>query len=280
MHKGISLTAAAICLVGGAALATHQWGNYHWERSQNPLVKSLGNNLSGPWPNHFFSAVADWNNSAVLELTPRTGGAKNLRRCSPKSGEIEVCNEAYGLNGWLGIAGISVSGDHITSGYAKLNDSYFGSAPYDTAAWRQSVMCQEIGHLWGLGHNDEDFSTTTGTCMDYSSDPTDNQHPDAHDYAMLEEIYAHLDGAGPGDGGDGGGSCNPRSPKCNSGSGAGDVAARVLAELSMDGPRQWGQRVSEHGPAETFELDLGNGNRIITVVRWTMERANGRHDDH
>ena len=96
--------------------------------------------------------------------------------------------------------------------------------------------------------------------MDYTSNPGDNQHPNQHDYDQLESIYAHLDVADSGDGGDS--SCNPRSPKCN--------PAAV--------PAGWGRLVSRHGPQEVFELDLGHGNKIITHVTWTMERAdNHKH---
>ncbi len=264
---------AGLVLLANTASAGHTWSNYHWERSSNPLSLSLGNNLSGSWGSYFDVAISDWNQSSVLDISQRTGSAKNVKRCSPASGAVEVCNDTYGSNGWLGVAGISVSGGHITSGYVKLNDTYYNTPTYNTGPWRQSVMCQELGHIWGLGHNDEDFSTTNGTCMDYSTNPVPNQHPDQHDYDTLLSIYGHLDG-----GGGGGSGCNPRSPKCNAG--RGDVAARVLAEINMSGPRQWGRLVSAHGPVEVFELDLGDGNRIITVVRWTMERANGRHDDH
>ncbi len=277
--KSTFATLAVALLLGNAASADNIWGNYHWEISSGTLSKSLGDNLSGTWPDRMAVAISDWDQSNVLDVSARPGAAKNLKRCSPSSGAVEVCNDTYGFNGWLGVAGISVSGGHITSGYVKLNDSYFNSSTYNTVPWRQSVMCQEIGHIWGLGHNDEDFSTTTGTCMDYSNDPVPNQHPDAHDYAVLADIYGHTHNSGGGGGGDGDdGGCNPRSPKCNAGQG--DLAARVLSEINMAGPRQWGRLISAHGPVETFELDLGDGNRIITVVRWTMERANGRHDDH
>ena len=38
----------------------------------------------------------------------------------------------------------------------KLNDAYFGSGSiYDTPIWRASVTCQEIGHTFGLDHQDE-----------------------------------------------------------------------------------------------------------------------------
>jgi hypothetical protein len=276
ISKSAFTALAGLFLFASSASAEHTWGNYHWERSPNPLSMSLGENLTSDWSDRFDVAISDWDQSAVLNVSKRPGRVKNLKRCSPSSGEVEVCNNSYGFNGWLGVAGISVSGDHITAGYVKLNDSYFNSSVYNTTPWRQSVMCQEIGHIWGLGHNDEDFNTTTGTCMDYSNDPVPNQHPDQHDYDTLASIYSHADGGSNDGGGDSG--CNPRSPKCNAG--RNDVAARVLGEINMSGPRQWGRLVSEHGPVEIFELDLGDGNKIITVVRWTMERANGHHDDH
>jgi hypothetical protein len=54
-------------------------------------------------------------------------------------------------------------------------------------------MCQEIGHTWGLDHQDEsgaDFHT----CMDYATNPdSDNTHPNRHDYEELALIYSHVD---------------------------------------------------------------------------------------
>jgi hypothetical protein len=44
-------------------------------------------------------------------------------------------------------------------------------------------MCQEVGHLFGLGHTSEGGSSQ-GTCMDYSNSP-DSQWPNAQDYDML-----------------------------------------------------------------------------------------------
>src|SRR4030095_6084444 len=107
---------------------------------------------------------------------------------------VEVCNGSYGNNGWLGIAQIWVSGKHITQGSVRLNDTYFDTPKYNTDAWRQLVVCQEVGHTFGLDHQDEDFDNRPlGTCMDYSNDPTPNQHPDQHDYDELAIIYSHLD---------------------------------------------------------------------------------------
>lgn len=66
-----------------------------------------------------------------------------------------MCNDSYRPNGWLGLATVYTSGDHITAATTKVNDTYFSLPQYDTDAWRQMVMCQEIGHDFGLGHQDE-----------------------------------------------------------------------------------------------------------------------------
>lgn len=67
----------------------------------------------------------------------------------------------------------------------------FNTPTYNNPVKRQHVMCQEIGHDFGLDHQDES-GADLDTCMDYSS-ALDNAHPNAHDYEQLETIYAHLD---------------------------------------------------------------------------------------
>lgn len=251
----------AVAVIGAAVLAptvadaSHAWGSYHWPRSTNPVSLEIGDNMSSLWRPHLNVAVADWDQSPVLDLTVAAGQSKG--RCKATSGRIEVCNGSYGANGWLGLATISVSGDHITAGTAQMNDTYFSVAPYNTPAWRQMVVCQEIGHDFGLGHQDEDFGNADlGTCMDYSNDPTANQHPNAHDYDELAAIYSHLDGGSSGGGGGGGGGCPPKKPGC--GSRAGDGSA----------PSDWGQLVRSEGRTAVYERDFGRGERVITFVIW------------
>ena len=246
----------ATCIFTTSSYAEHAWSTYHWERSSSPFNVDLGNNVDSSWEGHLLIASTDWSVSTAIDTTV-VAGSTNPRRCKSQAGNVQVCNLTYGNNGWLGIAGISINGGHIISGYVKLNDTYFNSARYDTPQWRQMVTCQEVGHTFGLGHQDEAFDNANlGTCMDYTSDPADNQHPNQHDYDQLESIYAHLDAAGSGGGG-GDSGCNPKSPKCN--------PATV--------PAGWGRLVSKHGPQEVFELDLGNGNKVITHVTWTIEHA-------
>jgi hypothetical protein len=262
----------ATLLFSTTSTASHAWGNYHWERSSNPLNLDLGDNVNADWDGYLNEASADWNQSSVLNTTVAVGSS-SPRRCKTTSGTVQVCNLTYGNNGWLGIASISVSGDHITASYVKVNDTYFNSAKYNTPEWRRMVMCQEVGHAFGLGHQDENFNNANlNTCMDYTNDPISNQHPNAHDYEQLEDIYAHLDSTGGGGGG-GDGGCNPKSPKCNPA-----TAEDILSNIEMNGPAQWGRLVSKHGPQEVYELDFGGGRKVITFVTWTLERArNHKH---
>lgn len=207
-----ALCALGLGLFAQPAAASHSWGDYHLSRSQNPFWVTLGDNVGASWDSYLGAAAADWSLDQVptdrgwpADATPeeffginnplntlvRAGGTTG-RKCRPSSGRVEACSAGYGYNGWLGLASIWVSGSHITQATVKLNDTYFNTATYNTPAWRQSVTCQEIGHTFGLGHQDEsgaDFDS----CMDYSRIP--NIHPDQHDYNMLASIYSHLDSA-------------------------------------------------------------------------------------
>ncbi|MGW5193403.1 hypothetical protein ACWEOO_29420 [Kribbella sp. NPDC004138] len=193
-----AIPAAALVAIATAALpaqANHSWGGYHWARSGQvtaPLVSSL----TSDWTGNLSTARTDWNKSAYVESGILSGSTTSTarRRCSMISGQIHVCNYAYGNNGWAGLASINLSGGtHISQGSVKVNDTYESGAP---AAERQGVMCQEVGHTYGLDHQDENFDNPNlGTCMDYTRDWSTNQHPNQHDYDELALIYNHTDAA-------------------------------------------------------------------------------------
>lgn len=200
----IGVAVAVGVLFGGAATASadHSWGSYHWARTANPFILGLGDATSATWDPYLIEAKNDWSASTVLDLTIVPSVA-NPKTCKATTGRIEVCNARYGNNGWLGLASIWADGNgHITKGTAKLNDTYYSTAAYNTPAWRRLVMCQEVAHAFGLDHQDEGFTAPNlGTCMDYTNDADGggaygpgNEHPNAHDFAQLETIYAHTDG--------------------------------------------------------------------------------------
>src|SRR3989344_1810240 len=239
-------------MFGFVAYANHSWGGYHWARTTNPFAIKLGDNVTSQWDTSLQSASGDWSLSDVLD-TAVVAGQSNPKNCRATKGRVEVCNNRYGNNGWLGIASIWVNGSHIAQGTVKLNDTYFNTAKYNTPAWRNLVMCQEVGHTLGLDHQDEIFTNANlGTCMDYTNDPSTNQHPNAHDYEQLEIIYTHLDTV---------------TTLLSKMSGTAQVR---IPDIDTENPSEWGKviRRSNDGRSSLYERNLGNGQKIFTFVIW------------
>ena len=240
----LTLAASSVLAAGwaGTATASHAWGNYHWARTANPFTVPLGDNVSdtafSSWNSALNAASVDWTKSTVLDSPVTPGQAGNPKRCGAKDGRIEVCNARYGPNGWLGLAQIWTSGGHIVKATSKMNDTYFDSSSYDYTAERH-VMCQEIGHGYGLHHQDES-GADLNTCMDYS-DALDNPSPNAHDYDQLQTIYGHVDST---------------STVSSTTATQGAVVHR-----------------SDRIHSSYIVEDLGGGHLLHTYVTWAIERA-------
>lgn len=238
--------------------ATHSWGGYHWARTSNPFTLKLGNNLSSSWNPYLATTSADWSVSPILDTTI-VAGSTSSRRCRAASGRVEVCNYTYGNNGWLGLAQIWINGSHITQGVTKLNDTYFNTTKYNTSAWKNLVLCQEVGHTLGLDHQDENFSNLNlGTCMDYASDPESNQHPNAHDYDELAIIYAHLDSFTTIQSG------TQKLP-------LGQSVSQVILNSDFAKPSEWGRELRNNGRVALYERDFGGGNKLFTFIILAQE---------
>jgi len=141
-----AVTAAALVALAfpSAARASHSWSNYHWARTANPFTLKLDNNVTSTWTSYLSLASSDWTSSSVLNTTVVAGSFGSKTSCTPTAGHVEVCNASYGSTGWLGIASISITtGNHISSAFVKVNDTYFSQAQYNTVAYRRLVMCQE-----------------------------------------------------------------------------------------------------------------------------------------
>jgi hypothetical protein len=243
----------------------HSWGGYHWARTSNPFTVKVGDNVSSNWDTYLGSTSTDWSESTVLDAPIVPGKAIN-KRCSATAGQIEVCNGKYGNNGWLGIASIWLQSgtNHIAQGTTKINDTYFNQAKYNNPNEKQHVMCQEVGHDFGLDHQSED-GTSLNTCMDYfsntgtNSESTQSTHPNQHDYDELITIYSHVD------------STTTIGASAASKGRSGD-------NETGDGPPAWGKEVfrSSDGKASLYEKDLSNGQKKVTHVTWTDEQAEKR----
>lgn len=246
------------------AQADHAWGSYHWARTTPQFTLKLGNNLtSSDWRGHLTRTSSDWNSGRGPLLTAVVAGGSN-KRCSMVAGTAQVCNGTYGNNGWLGLASINITGGvHITQGSAKMNDTYFNQAFYNNPNERLHVMCQEVAHTFGLGHQSEDGSSQN-SCMDYFSNTganagsTISTKPNAHDFEMLKTMYSHLDS----------------STTVASFGGILEAMASSDADISDD-PNSWGHLVkqSANGRSSEYERHNMNGSKTITHVFWTLEAA-------
>lgn len=268
----------------GPAIASHSWGNYHWARTSNPLNLDVMRATASKWDASVTGAIADWNHSTVVALTGKVATGVDPKKCTAITGKILVCNAAYGRRGWLGIASIWATGNHITKATTKLNDSYHDSAPYNEPAWRSLVACQEIAHDFGLGHQDEQFGPPNlGSCMDYTNDADgggaygpSNEHPNSHDFQQLVTIYGgHTDSTN-----------TSATQTTNFGirvPGQGPVAPPGLNSEPGDSPADWGRAIHFDGKGrpDVFVQDLGGGNRKITHVFWALgEGPPGQQKHH
>lgn len=266
----VALAAGAAVVAITPALATHSWGGYHWATNGSGLSVTVNTAVTADWSGYVGTAITDWDNSRSLALT-QTASGTNPKTCNPILGQVLVCNAIYGQRGWLGIASIWLSDGHIVQGTTKLNDSYYAFAFYNTPAWRAAVACQEIGHDFGLDHQDEAFDNKNlGTCMDYSRNPAggvyngfdygpSNEHPNKHDFDQLKIIYNHDDGYTSATASTNFGVREPgKSPVSTAGSG--------------DSPAEWGRaiRTDAQGRPNVFEKKLGPGQKMLTHVFWAI----------
>lgn len=274
-----SIAALGFVGVSSHSLANHAWGTYHWGRATNPFALQLGNNLSGSWPTYLTYAIEDWNTpenaalnsgDAASKLQPWTRGAvvrtvlvKGTAggNCNAVAGTTQVCNKTYGANGWLGLATVWMnSSGHILQGTAKMNDTYFNSSVYSNANEKRHVMCQEVAHSFGLGHQSTDGSSQN-SCMDYFSNTGTNAastmstRPNYHDFEQLWNIYAgHADAS----------TTLKATPQT--------VALRSSV---TDDPRTWGRLAhqSANGRHSEYIQNEPDGSIAVTEIIWTDETA-------
>ncbi len=262
---GFLMIFSLMAMFAAGSRASHSWGGYHWARTANPFTLKVGNNLTSTWTTSFNTAMADWSNSSVMNLTAITGTAGTS--CKMVSGTVQVCNRTYGSNGWLGLASINITGGtHITQGTAKMNDTYFNTSTYNNPNEKLHVMCQEVGHTFGLDHQSTS-GASLNTCMDYFSNTGANAnstlstHPNTHDYDELVTIYSHLDST----------STIKAATTASSGS-----------EVT-DKSETWGQlmRQSKSGRSSVYGRLNSDGTETYTHVYWTLEAASRCQDcDH
>lgn len=265
-----------LVLFGGAIilsaplLASHSWDGAHWARTGTLYIR-LGDSVGPAWDTYLRAAAKDWSAPAILDLVV-TSSSVAPSTCKPVYGRATACSYGYGKTGWLGLGTIWTSGNHIVQATAKVNNTYFALARYNTPSWRRYVMCQELGHVLGLAHQDENSANLNlGSCMDYTSDPTGtlgtngtlgNLKPNTHDYKQINLAHGHLD------------STQLSTTKLSTSTTAAPAGERERLNRGLGLTRSsWGRAVARdaRGRGRVFVRDLGGGVEALTFVIWSDE---------
>jgi hypothetical protein len=275
-HRKLVALFAVSVLVALPVFASHGWSNYHWGRSSAeasiPIYRSLTVTTYSNWPDHLQKSIygdpanpnsanrRGWNDSTVLALSIVSSATDSTTRynCSPSTGTVRVCNYAYGSTGWAGLAQVwPDSAAHIQRANTKVNDTYMGSSANNP--WRRHVMCQEVGHDFGLGHTSEN-GTSQNTCMDYyrntSNSDWTSTGPNQHDFDQLRVQHHASTYQDPA-----------TQALVNS---LRDVGP--LEQIDMNEPWQWGTPFAwdHEGRAVAYLLDRSPepGDEVVTRVVW------------
>lgn len=171
---------AALCmlfLLSGTVNANHGTGPQWRPTKHGPTVIDVYSVT--PWPEEIDRNLAEWAASGVLKFNVTHGTV-----CSPlNTGRLTICSQDTGSGTAGGFA--TVKGKWVTS----FNIAFeLGSSAWTIEPTRRYLICHEIGHAFGLGHD-----------YNLSSDPyhlgcmnTGNQSglsPSPHDIDELLRMY-------------------------------------------------------------------------------------------
>lgn len=135
-----------VLLAGNLQLAyAHRWWKWHWNKATIGVRNTAVRHAEAE------AALNDWDTHTEVGLPRKTTHT-----------DISVFDGDWGATDWAGLASIKDAEwdwwcwwwcgvDH---GHARVN-TYWTGNPAGSSAHIQGIFCQEIGHLFGLGHSND-----------------------------------------------------------------------------------------------------------------------------
>jgi predicted Zn-dependent protease len=195
--------------LGELGPGSHEVPIGHWYSTAMPTRISVDDrNLSPLYRQFVPKALRDWNLATSVVITEN----------GTDSVQIPIKDGDYGQTGWVGVTNIHYNGDHISSAPVFINNHWMNTSSYNNDVQRTYVVEHELGHAFGVGHQDTDFcNVNTGSVMDYTysieggthqaapcdSDSHDsippptinfgvnNKHPNQNDINTIQHQYDH-----------------------------------------------------------------------------------------
>jgi hypothetical protein len=206
-------TLLLVGLAPPAVFATHPSPTHHWRRFNAALRQiPIRRMHSAAWLPRYATAYRDWRNPMMTKVRPiqgALGGPSNT--CPGALNQMTSCDGSYGHTGWLALTSIVINANgHIAQTTSKLNNTYLRMLPYDTVAYRQYLICQQMGRSFGLSLvNTVVNNRNIGSCMDATNDPDggagggspsdpNNMHPNLHDFKTVNAKHNHIGSILPG----------------------------------------------------------------------------------
>lgn len=219
----------------------------HWLHQSKPFSLQLRNNSSAIWHATLQQQVDSWNLARAASVVAIPGADDS---CIFTKGVITLCSVSYPNNATLAITQTVYNEQtlHFESSLIALNDALLTRGNYaNSPAWRNSVLCRNLGLALGAQLRFDEAAEVT-SCMNATVQDTSNERnegPDQIDINSLVKLYSHDDAA-------------EFVPNKYEFPNASDFA----------NPTQWGQRTGTYssGKIETYELYIGEGFKMVTVV--------------
>jgi len=179
-----------LVLTATPAVASHAYGDArHWTDGNQPRAYvTINDHTPAGWP--VLAATNNWGTEPNIDVYYNFGGCGGTGHCV----DVDLDSFTQSCGAVRGVTIEITSGGHYTaSTYVRFNSKC--SASQFTNTNRRSIACHELGHVMGLGHDENhpiSYSCMTTPVGDNWLDRT--AFPGDHDFAALHNVvYSHND---------------------------------------------------------------------------------------